>query len=75
MADKLMYIPNSDTQNYPYCRLQLVADGLTNQNITKVPNFFKLAKKRHNNTLGIIVINSQMSPFSLVCCLYFLFIG
>ena len=24
MADKLMYIPNNDTQNYPFCRLKLV---------------------------------------------------
>ena len=24
MADKLMYIPNDDIQNYPYCILQLV---------------------------------------------------
>ena len=23
MADKLMYIPNDDTQGYPFCRLQL----------------------------------------------------
>ncbi len=22
MADKLMYIPNDDTQDYPFCRLQ-----------------------------------------------------
>ena len=24
MADKLIYIPNDDTQNYPFYRLQLV---------------------------------------------------
>ena len=24
MADKLMYIPNDYTQNYPFCRLQVV---------------------------------------------------
>ena len=24
MADKLMYIPDDDTQNYPFCRLQLL---------------------------------------------------
>ena len=29
MADKLMYIPNMDeTQNYPFCRLQLVVERL-----------------------------------------------
>ena len=26
MVDKLMYIPNQDTQNYPFCRLQLVIE-------------------------------------------------
>ena len=26
MADKLMYIPNDDTQNYPLCRLPLVVE-------------------------------------------------
>ena len=28
MADKLMYIPNNDTQNYPYCRLKLVVETI-----------------------------------------------
>ena len=26
MADKLLYIPNDDIQNYPFCRLQLVSE-------------------------------------------------
>ena len=26
IANKLMYIPNDETQNYPLCRLQLVVD-------------------------------------------------
>ena len=26
MADKFMYIPNDDTPNYPFCRLELVAE-------------------------------------------------
>ena len=26
MADKLMYIPNDDTQNYPFCRLKFVVE-------------------------------------------------
>ena len=26
MVDKLMYIPNDDTQNYPFCILQIVVD-------------------------------------------------
>ena len=27
MADNLKYIPNDDTQNYPFCRLQLVVES------------------------------------------------
>ena len=49
MADKLMYIPDDDTPNYPFCRLQLVAETLdiqikylTNQNWIKVPMVVKL---------------------------------
>ena len=30
MADKLMYIPSDDTQNYPFCRLQLVVETFGN---------------------------------------------
>ena len=26
MADKLVYIPNDDTQNFPFCRLKLVVE-------------------------------------------------
>ena len=44
MADKLMYIPNDDTRNYLFCRLQLVIETfahstkwLNNQNSIKVP--------------------------------------
>ena len=33
MADKFMYTPNDDTQNYPFCKFQLVADTLNNQPI------------------------------------------
>ena len=28
VADKLMFIPNDDIQNYPFCRLQLVVETL-----------------------------------------------
>ena len=44
MADKLMYIPNTDTQNYPFCKFQSRVDTLdtqinkpTNQNSYLVP--------------------------------------
>ena len=44
MADKLMYIPNDDTQNYPSSRLQSISgysldtqlNELTIQNLLKV---------------------------------------
>ena len=43
MADKLMYIPNDDTHNYPFCRLKLLVETLdfqfnkpTNKNSLKV---------------------------------------
>ena len=26
MVNKLIYIPNNDTHNYPFCRLQLVVE-------------------------------------------------
>ena len=34
-----MYIPNYETQNHPFCRLELVVDTFepTNQNTMKVP--------------------------------------
>ena len=42
IADKLMYIPNADTQNYPCCRLQLVVE--THQHPTKWANQLKVPK-------------------------------
>ena len=36
MADKLRYIPNDDTENYPFCRLQLVVE--TFEHSTKIKN-------------------------------------
>ena len=31
MANKLIDIPNANTQNYPYCRFQLVAETFNTQ--------------------------------------------
>ena len=31
MADKLLYNPNDDTQNYPFCRLKLWLKRLNTQ--------------------------------------------
>ena len=58
--DKLMYIPNDKTQNYPFCRLQLVLDAPTNQNSIKVP---KVVNPTNKKTLLIKTLgNSPMSP-------------
>ena len=51
MVDKLMYIPNNDIQNYPFCKLQLVVKtfGLnkpTNQNFIKVPKVVESTNKK-----------------------------
>ena len=55
MADKFMSIPNDDTHNYLFCRLQIVVETLvtqldksTNQNLLKVP---KVAKPTNMKTL------------------------
>ena len=53
MADKLMYIPNDDTQNYFFCRLQLDVETFghstywTNQsNSIKVPEIDESTNKK-----------------------------
>ena len=53
MADKLVSIPNNDTQSYPICRLQLMVEILdiqpnnpTNQNLIKVLKFVKQTNKK-----------------------------
>ena len=74
MADKLIFIPNDDTQIYPFCRLQLVVERLhtqlneqTNQNsiVPKVvkPQIRNIIK---NSALGVSVINSPIRVFIYV---------
>ena len=56
MLDKLMHIPNDDTQNYPVCRLQLVVETFEhstywtnqpiNQNSMKVLKVVKPTNKK-----------------------------
>ena len=53
MADKLMYIPNANTQNYPFCRFQFGVKTFghtiykpTNQNLLKVPKVGKPTNKK-----------------------------
>ena len=53
MAEKFMYIPIDDTQNYLFCRLKLVVKRLddlinepTNQKPVKVPKVVKPTNKK-----------------------------
>ena len=46
MADKFMDIPNDDTKNYPFCRLQL--NEPTNQNSLKVLKVAEATNKNKN---------------------------
>ena len=53
MADKLMYNPNDDTKNYPFCKLKTVVETFeystlwTNQSkFTDVPKVVKLTNKK-----------------------------
>ena len=45
MADKLMYIPNDDTPNYPFFRLQLVVETFGHSKFNKIPKVVKPANK------------------------------
>ena len=54
MTDKLMFIPNDDTQNKSFCRLKLVTETFgqfqlneqTNENSLKVPKVVKQTNKK-----------------------------
>ena len=67
MADKLMYIPNDDTQNYLFCILQLIVERLDTQlKFNKsLPKFLSQQLEHYYKTLGTSVINSLKSPPSL----------
>ena len=59
MADQLMYIPNNETKNYPFCRLNWWLKRLntqlikpTNPNSAKFP---KVVNKTNKKTLQPIV--------------------
>ena len=43
MTDKFMYIPNKETQNYPFCRMKFVVETLNTQpNKATYQNLLKL---------------------------------
>ena len=60
MADKLMYIPNDDTQNYPFYRLLLMVETfkLINQPIKillkSLNRFSQRIRKRHYKLWGLV---------------------
>ena len=68
MTDKLMYIPNDDTQNYHFCELQFVVktfERSTNQNSPKSSKLLsQRIRKRYCKTLGTSVINIPLYPLS-----------
>ena len=71
LSDKSRYIPNKETQNNHFCRLQLVIetfgqfDEPTNQNSMKVPKVVKLMnKKTLFKTLGPSVTNNTFPDYS-----------
>ena len=53
MADKLMLIPNDDTQNYAFCRSQLIIEMFrqlneeTNQSFEKSLKLFSQKIRKH----------------------------
>ena len=71
MADKLMYIPNVNTENsLDDClclkRFETHFNALTNKNSLKSPKLLsQRIINRYYKNLGTSVINSQMSPPSL----------
>ena len=71
MVDKVMFIPNDDLLNYPFCRLQLVVKmyGLI-RNLMKVFKVLKpTIRKRFYKALGTSAKNSPMSSLSLISAL------
>ena len=73
MTKKLMYIPNDDSQNCPFCRLQLVVETLdtklnklTNHNSLKPLKLLsQRIRKYYHKTLGTSVISCLLSTISL----------
>ena len=69
MTDKLMYIPNDDTQNFPLCGFQLVFETLWTNHSTfnDSPQSYltNCIRKCNYKTLETSIKNIPMSPSSL----------
>ena len=61
MAETLMYIPKDDPQNNLFCRLKLVVEHKTKPTNKKI-----LCKTFGTSVKGTSVLNSQLSPISLI---------
>ena len=76
MTNKLMYIPNDETQNYPFCSFKISGWNVWPFNLMKVLKVLKSTnKKKLLLKLVICVINSSMSPppkiFKLFVSIFF----
>ena len=63
MADKLMYLLNDDTQNYPFYRLQLVVEtiGHSQMSLRSLRNIFEAMDQAINiKILGYISITYKI---------------
>ena len=63
MAYKLMYIPNDDTQNYPFCRLKLVVEMFEHPTLYACDITTKIEKSAHNL---FIYLHVETQPIWLV---------
>ena len=66
MAGELIYTPNEDTPNYPFCRIQFVVETLghlTNKNLFQIPSC--KANKYENVILRLwgLVLYTATCPF------------
>ena len=53
MADKLINFPKDDTQNYPFCNLQLVVDAQLNEPINQ--NSIKVHKVKSKQIINFTI--------------------
>ena len=69
MADKMIYIPNGDTHNFPFCRSQLVAETFrhidTSTEWANQPKFNKGPQMRMRNVILNFECNTQPNVPSL----------